>query len=235
MIRPHARAAGLAAAVALLAACQQLGRVLDPDVAQLERYQARRAAGDLRAIVEEPPVAACAADSLACARLQAIRAEACLALAMASRAPGAACPAATEEARAQLACAQAGFAAAMASRAWAVAPNDAEAHRQGRAQAAYCRAELETVSAGVAPAREALSLSAGLSPPRRAVIGGAAALYLARPGAGADAVRCERAREASRLAEAGLAAGPEVEDRAFLTRLAADAAARRATIPGCAP
>lgn len=231
----RAPAAMLLAALALLAGCQQLGRVLDPDVAQLERYQERRAAGDFRGIVAEPVVAACAADSPACARLQAIRAEACLALAMASRAPGAACPAATGEARAHLACAQAGFAAAMASRAERFSRAALEAHRQGRAHAAYCSAELETVTAGVALAREALSLSAGLAPTRRAVIGGAAALYLARPGAGADAVRCARAREASALAEAGLAADPDAEDRAFLTRLASDAAARRATIPGCAP
>jgi len=225
----------LLALLVLLAACQQVGRVLDPDIAQLERFQEARAAGNLRAIADEPVVAACAAGSEACARLNAIRGEACLALAMGARAPGAACPAATPEARADLACAQAGFAAAMASSAARFTEADKLAHRQGRAQAAYCRAELETVSAGVPLAREALSLSAGLAPPRRAAIGGSAALYLARPGAGPDAVRCERAREAARLAEAGLAASPEVEERALLIRLAADAAARRATIPGCAP
>jgi hypothetical protein len=224
----------LAALLLLLASCQQVGRMLDPDVAQLERYQQARAAGSFRAIADEPVVAACVGDSAACARLQAIRGEACLSLAMAERAPGAACPAASPRARSDLACAQAAFAAAMASPAGGFTPADALAHRQGRAQAAYCRAELETVAAGVPHAREALSASSGLAPARRGAIGGSAALYLARPGAGADAVRCERAREAARLAEAGLAANPDVEDRALLTRLVADAAARRATIPGCA-
>lgn len=223
------------ALLALLAACQPLGRMLDPDVAQLDRYQRWRDAGDLQAIAGEPPVASCTAESPACARLNAIRAEACLALAMSTRAPGAVCPAATPETRQLLACAQAGFAAAMAAPAGRFTAADALAHRRGRAQAAYCRAELETVAAGVALAREASGLAAGLPPVERAAIGGAAALYLARPGAGADAVRCERAREAARLAEAGLAAGPEAEDRALLTRLAADAAARRATIAGCLP
>ncbi|WP_291298902.1 hypothetical protein, partial [Elioraea sp.] len=68
---------------------------------------------------------------------------------------------------------------------------------------------------------------------RRQAIGGSAALFLARPGAGADAVRCERAREAARAARDGLAVNPGAEDRALLTRLASDAEARRATIPGC--
>ncbi|QXM25748.1 hypothetical protein KO353_05960 [Elioraea tepida] len=226
----------LALLAVLLAACQQVGRLLDPDVAQLERFQQARARGDLRAIADEEVVETCQhAGTEACARLMAIRAESCLALAMARRAPGAACPAATAEARAELACAHAAFAAAMGSPAGRFTEAQVLALRQGRAQAAYCRAELETVMAGVPLARESLSLSAGLPPARRAAIGGSAALYLARPGAGADSVRCERAREAARLAAAGLAANPEVEERALLLRLAADAAARRATIPGCTP
>lgn len=225
----------LLALLVLLAACQPLGRVLDPEVAQLERYRTWRAAGNLRAIADEPVVETCATDSAPCARLQAMRAEACLALAMAARAPGAACPAATPQARADLACARAGFAAAMASASAGFSSADALAHRQGRAQAAYCGAELETVPSGVALAREALSLSAGLPPAGRAAIGGSAALYLARPGAGVDALRCERAREAARLAEAGLDAAPGVEEGVLLARIRADAAARRATIRGCTP
>ncbi|WP_144185628.1 hypothetical protein [Elioraea rosea] len=223
------------AAVVLLAGCQQVGRVLDPDVAQLERYDAARKEGRLRDIANEPVAASCTAEKQACGRLHAIRAEACLSLALADRAAGAACPAASPSRRADLDCAASEYAAAMASTASGFTPADQGAHRLGRAQALYCRAELDTVASGVPFARESAQVAAGLPPPKREAIGGSAALFLARPGAGADAVRCERAREAGRLATAGLAANPDAEDRALLSRLASDAATRRASIPGCGP
>lgn len=223
----------LLALALLLASCQQVGRVVDPDVAQLERFQTARSENRLRDIANEPVVASCTPDKPACGRLNAIRAEACLTLALAERAPGVACPPASSAARDDLACASEGYAAAMAATNAGFSAADQLAHRQGRAQALYCRAELGTVSAGVPLAREAADVAAGLPPPRRQAIGGSAALFLARPGAGADAVRCERAREAARAARDGLAANPGAEDRALLTRLATDAEARRATIPGC--
>lgn len=225
----------IAAAALLLAGCQQVGRVLDPDVAQLERFDAARKEGRLRDIANEPVVSSCTPEKQACGRLHAIRAEACLGLAMADRASGVACPAATSQARDDLACAATEYAAAMRATASGFSAADQLAHRQGRAQALYCRAELDTVASGVPFAREAAQVAEGLPPPRRQAIGGSAALFLARPGAGADAVRCERAREAARLAREGLAANPGAEDRALLSRLTSDAEARRASIPGCAP
>lgn len=225
-------ALALAAAVLLAAGCQQVGRVADPDVAQLERYQAARSEGRLRAIADEP-VVACTPDRPACGRLHAIRAEACLGLAMADRAAGAACPAASSAARDDLACAADAYAQAMAATGAGFSAADQLAHRRGRVQALYCRAELDTPARGAAFARDALTLSGPLPPPERDTLGGSAALFLARPGAGADAQRCENAREAARRARAGLAAAQAPEDTALLTRLAADAEARRRTIPGC--
>lgn len=223
----------LLAAALLAGACQQVGRMVDPDVAQLERYQAARSEGRLRAIADEPVVASCTPDRPACGRLHAIRAEACLALAMADRAPGAACPAASSAARDDLGCAAESYAAAMAATAGGFTAADQLAHRRGRVQALYCRAELDTVARGVPFAREALTLSGPLPAVDRGTFGGSAALFLARPGAGSDAQRCENAREAARRAREGLAAAQAPDDRAALTRLASDAEARRLTIPGC--
>lgn len=223
----------LAAAALLAGACQQLGRMVDPDVAQLERYQTARAEGQLRAIADEPVVASCAPDRPACGRLHAIRAEACLTLAMADRAPGAVCPAASSAARDDLACAAEAYAAAMAATAAGFTAADEVAHRRGRVQALYCRAEFDTVARGVPFAREAFTLSGPLPVTERATLGGSAALFLARPGAGSDATRCENAREAARRAREGLAAAQAPDDRAALTRLASDAEVRRLSIPGC--
>lgn len=224
--------AAFAAAMLLLGGCQQVGRLADPDVAQLERYQAARSEGRLQEIADEP-VVACTLDRPACGRLHAIRAEACLGLAMADRAAGATCPAASSAARDDLACAADAYAQAMAATGAGFTAADQLAHRRGRVQALYCRAELDTPSRGAAFAREALTLSGPLPPPERDTLGGSAALFLARPGTGADAQRCEHAREAAGRARAGLAVAQAPQDRALLTRLAADAEARRLTIPGC--
>lgn len=215
----------------LLAACEPIGRVLDPDVAQLARYQEAASRGDHAAIADEP-VVPCTAGSPACARLHAIRAEACLLRAMAARAPGAFCPAPT--AASDLACADQNYKAALAM-AEGFTAADRAAHRRGLVQALLCRAESGTVAAGVAPAREALALAAGLAPPEREAMSAAAALFLARPGAGADSARCAHARDALRHARAGLETAPYDATAPLLRRLAADAALRRATIPGCAP
>lgn len=226
------RLASLAAALLLVAGCQQVGRVVDPDVAQLERYQAARSEGRLRDIADEP-VVACTPDRPACGRLHAIRAEACLALAMGDRAAGAVCPAASSAARDDLTCAAQAYAAAMTATGAGFTAADQLAHRRGRVQALYCRAELDTPARGAGFAREALTLSGPLPQPEREIFAGSAALFLARPGVGSDAQRCENARDAARRARAGLAAAGAPDDHALLTRLAADAEARQRTIPGC--
>ncbi len=227
--------AALAAALLLLGGCQQVGRVVDPDVAQLERFQAARGEGRLRDIADEPVVASCTPDRPACGRLHAIRAEACLALAMADRAPGAVCPAASSAARDDLGCAADAYAQAMAATGAGFSAADRLAHRRGSVQALYCRAELDPPARGAAFAQRALELSGGLPPPERDTLGGSAALFLARPGAGPDAARCEQALEAARRAREGLGVAQAGDDRALRTRLAADAEARRLSIPGCGP
>ena len=72
----------------LLAGCAAAG-FADRPLAQLARW---RDAGT-EAIAAEPVVAPCPAANPACPRLHALRAEACLGRALATRAPGAACPA----------------------------------------------------------------------------------------------------------------------------------------------
>ena len=87
------------------------GRLADPPLAQLARW--RSAAPD--AIAAEPVVAPCPAANPACPRLHALRAEACLGRALATRAPGAACP--PSRAAPLLDCAAEGYAAALAAAA----------------------------------------------------------------------------------------------------------------------
>ena len=70
----------------LLAGCAPLATVLDPPLAQLARWQ------DNPALAAAQPVVACADGHPACQQLHARRAEACMARAMAARAPRAACP-----------------------------------------------------------------------------------------------------------------------------------------------
>lgn len=202
-----------------LAACD----LLDAPVAQLDRFEQARREGRLAAIAEEPVPAGCTGE--ACARLHAIRAEACLALALADRAPGAACPGPSEEVRARLDCAAAGYAAA----------GPAPAFRAGRAQALLCRAELAAPDEAAALARTARSAAEPAGDARLALLAGRAALLEARGG------DCDAGRAAGRLAAGGLTHAPDAvlthapdgAMRAALARLAADAAARRATIPGC--
>jgi hypothetical protein len=194
-----------------LAACD----LLDAPVAQLDRFEQARREGRLAAIAEEPVPPGCTGE--ACPRLHAIRAEACLALALADRAPGAACPGPSEAARRQLDCAAAGYAAA----------GPAPAFRAGRAQALLCRAELAAPDEALGLARAARSAAEPAADARLALLAGRAALLEARGG------DCGAARDAGRLAAGGLTHAPDGAMRAALARLAADAAARRATIPGC--
>lgn len=186
-----------------LAGCAAVATVADPPLAQLDRWRGAAPA----AIAAEPVVAPCPRDNPACARLHALRAEACMGLAMGARAPGAACPGSP----AHLACAAEGYAAARAMR-------DAPALAAGEAQARLCLAELSAPAAGAAIAAQALAASRAAPPDRAPALAARAALILARPGAAPDAARCAAAREGLRHAT---------------PRDAADLRARIATIPGC--
>jgi hypothetical protein len=187
----------------LLAGCTPVAALLDPPLAQLARWERASPAE----IAAEP--VACPPGHPACARLHIRRAEACMGLAMGSRAPGAACPATVGH----LPCAAEGYAAARA-----LAPSPALA--AGEAQARLCLAEfLAPAEAAQEAARAAPAIAA--SPPGRAsLLAARAALIAARPGAGTEAQRCASVR-------AGLTQAPPG------SREARDLAQRLATLPAC--
>ncbi|MBS7809459.1 hypothetical protein [Roseococcus pinisoli] len=189
-----------AALLLLLAGCASLARAIDPPIALLARWQTATPAE----IAAEP--VACPEGHPACARLHARHGEACLSLALARRAPGAACPAEATH----LPCAAASYAAARA-----LAPDPRLA--AGEAQARLCLAELSPPAMGAAEAARAAVAAAAAG---SALLGARAALVAARPGAGTDLQRCA-------AAQAGLALAPPA------SREAADLARRLASIPAC--
>ncbi|UPY36589.1 hypothetical protein [Sediminicoccus sp. KRV36] len=187
----------------LLAGCTPMAAMLDPPLAQLARWEAASAA----AIAGEP--VACPPGHAACARLHARRAEACMGLAMSSRAPGAACPATPQH----LPCAIEAYATARA-----LTPDPALA--AGEAQARLCLAEWLAPADGLQEVARAAPAIAAAPPQRAPLLAARAALIAARPGAAPDAQRCAATR-------AGLGAAPPA------SREAHDLARRQASIPAC--
>jgi len=192
-----------AALFLLLAGCMPVAALLDPPLSQLARWESASPA----AIAAEP--VACPPGHAACARLHTRRAEACMGLAMASRAPGAACPAAHEH----LPCAAEAYAAARTlSSSPVLAANEA--------QARLCLAELMPPPAGAAQAARAAPAIAAAPPQRMPLLAARAALIAARPGAGTNSQRCAATLAGLRLAPPG-------------SREAADLARRQSSIPNC--
>lgn len=181
----------------LLAGCAPVAAVLDPPLAQLSRWESATPAQ----IAAEP--VACPAGHRACARLHISRAEACMGLAMAARAPGAACPGVLDH----LPCAAASYAAARA-----LAPHPALA--TGEAQARLCLAEF------LPPPEAAREAAQALAADPAPLVAARAALIAARPGAGTNSQRCAAAQAGLRLSPPG-------------RREAADLARRITTIPDC--
>ncbi len=174
----------LVLALPLLAGCAFSATRIDPPLGQLARWREAPAA----TLAAEPVVAPCPADNPACARLHLLRADACMGLAMAARAPGATCPGLAEEPH--LACAGAGYVTALAQGAQPVASLAGNG-----AQALLCRAELRPAPEDLAAA---IRLAALAEPPRAAALGAWAALLRARAGRGP--ARCAAVAEAQRLA-----------------------------------
>ena len=209
-------------ALIALAACS----ALDAPVAQLERWQKQRAAGALAAIADEPVVRDCApGKGEACQRLHLIRAEACLSLAFADRAPGAACPGASAREAGLLSCAASAAQAAEQSAGEILLPA-----RKLRAQARLCAIENLPPAMAAPAAREFIAEAAPLADAEGALLRGRALLAAARPSAGPEATRCAAARDALAEARRGLAQKP---DDAALKRLADDAALRATRISDC--
>ncbi|WP_223880660.1 hypothetical protein [Roseococcus microcysteis] len=189
--------------LALLAGCAPLATALDPPLGQLARWEGASDA----AIAAEP--VACPPGHAACARLHARRAEACMRLAMDSRAPGAACPGSV----AHLDCAAQGYAAARA-----LAPHPALA--QGEAQARLCHAAFLPRAEAAAEAARARDAASAAPVESRGWLRARAALVLSHPAIGNLSANCAAAR-------AGLAEAPPGSAEAR------DLAARIATLPSC--
>jgi hypothetical protein len=209
-------------AIFALAACS----ALDAPVAQLERWQKQRAAGALVAIAEEPVVRDCApGKGEPCQRLHLIRAEACLSLAFADRAPGAACPGTGAREAGLLSCAASAAQAAEQSAGEVLLPA-----RKLRAQARLCVIENLPPAMAAPAAREFIAEAAPLADAEGALLRGRALLAAARPSAGPEAARCIAVRDALREARRGLMLTPH--DPALL-RLADDARLRATRITDC--
>lgn len=158
----------------------------------------------------------------ACLRIQAIRGRACLALARAEAAPGAACPPPTASARKNLDCAVDAYAKAQgAAPAGSV---DAVNLAENAARAQYCAAGFKPPADGLALLRQARSGLGGLPPTaERDLLAASAALAVAQRTALGNDERCSAAREASRLAGRALDGGPpaSIADASRATRNAA--------------
>ena len=205
-----------------LAACT----ALDAPVAQLERWQKQRAAGALAAIADEPVVRDCApGKGEACQRLHLIRAEACLSLAFADRAPGGACPGASAREASLLSCAASAAQAAEQAAGEVLLPA-----RKLRAQARLCAIENLPPAIAAPAAREFIAEAAPLADAEGALLRGRVLLAAARPSAGPEPARCAAARDALAEARRGLALKP---DDPALTRLADDTALRTTRITDC--
>jgi hypothetical protein len=187
-----------------LAACAPLAAVLDPPLGQLARWEA---ASD--ATIAAEPVA-CPPGHPACARLHARRAQACMTLAMAARAPGAACPGTADH----LHCAASGYAAARA-----LAPHPALA--QGEAQARLCRTAFLPRAEAAAEAARAREAAALAPVEARPLLRARAALVLSHPRLGISSDSCAAARAGRDAAPPG---SPEAQDLGM----------RIAALPGCA-
>ena len=138
-----------------LAGCAPLAMLLDPPLGQLARWRETPALA-----AGQPVITPCPDANPACPQLHASRAEACMAAAMAARAPGAACPGSA--ARPMLDCAAQAYAAARRT-------NPHPAMAAGQAQALICAANLSDNTHSVVLAREALrAAQASLSPLLRA-------------------------------------------------------------------
>ena len=209
-------------ALIVLAACS----ALDAPVAQLERWQKQREAGALAAIADEPVVRDCTPGTgEACQRLHLIRAEACLSLAFAERAPGAACPGASAREAGLLSCAASAAQAAEQSAGEILLPA-----RKLRAQARLCSIENLPPAMATPAARDFIAEAAPLADAEGALLRGRALLAAARPSAGPEPARCAAARDALGEARRGLVLTPH---NPALLRLADDARLRATRISDC--
>jgi len=203
-------------------------------VPMLERMQKAQSEGRDAANAAESPDSVCPANAAdpACARIHAIRGRACLALARAEAAPGAACPPPSATARAHLDCAIESY--ARAGGASPAGSADAMNLSENAARAKYCAAGFRDAAAGVQLLREARGDLDRLPPQaERDLLNASVALALAKRATLTAAERCGAAREAARLATRGLEAGAREETARVLRATQEVARQEAATLGAC--
>lgn len=206
--------------------------VVTPGVAQLDRYQQARAAGQWQVIADDAPVSDCQPVVDGCARLYAIYGEANQHLAFASRTPNTFCPPLAANGR--LNNAAAGFSKSEQFADVSLTPEAKVKIKELYAQALYCLAEhASSIEQGAALVRQSAGQAAGLPRPDALFWQAMSQLYLAQPGAGSDAQRCAAARSADEAASAAQSAGVNSEQSQTLGDVSHFADQLRRSIAGC--
>ncbi len=211
-----------------LAGCNDAGKVVadvtgDKIPSQMTAYQGWTKDRNWKAIADSQ-VVDCRQDSAACGKLHGMRADACLQLAMDARTnKRIACPGTSGEVSAWLSCADTEYAQA----------DPLPGALANRANALYCKAELQTSAAGQSDAVQAERIGASAGNASGLLWAGRGALFQARPSAGDAAARCSAAKRAQEIATKGKRMA-DVTTTAAFDQLASDTRAVRQKIPGCA-
>jgi len=217
---------GVIAVCIMLTGCQQVAKVVDPDVAQLDRFEAP---GATPQSIADETVVACKPTS--CAKLYARHGVANLQVGMQGRTPPAACPSASPAARDRFDAAASDLAKALDNPA-GLDPSALPDLWRDRAQALYCRAEQDTAAGGLPFAAQAESASAHVGTAAGELLGGWAALYVATFGSDPTS-RCAAAKSAATHAATGLTRAPDADTAKALNRLVTDARTAATALRGC--
>ncbi len=206
--------------------------VINPGVAQLERYQQAQAAGEWQAIADDTPVGECPSGAAGCAQRYAIHGEANQQLAFDSRAPDAFCP--PSVAKGRLESAVASFSKSEQFADGSLTPEAQVKLKELHVQALYCLAEnAASIEQGKVLVRQGAALASGLPQADALFWQAINQLYLAQPGAGSDAQRCTAARLADQASSGARTAGVNGERIQTLSRVSHDAELVRRSIAGC--
>jgi hypothetical protein len=235
------KAPTLIALVSLLLTGCETGSDLQtvPEVRALQKLQTLQTQQQYSTIAEQPVPGACASPdpgSVACAKIYAIRAQACLLMAQKSAGPDSACPESTPDTRRWIDCAVDGY-----RKAGGASQNADELNNllTNKAHALYCSARLhapdEAVQARVARAQQAEStLQNAPATAQNAMIRASSALFIAQQTTLTPDERCSAARRARQSANQGLSApSPDNKWRNALVGSANAARQEAALIAGC--
>jgi hypothetical protein len=205
---------------------RQVANAIDPDQAQLDRFQA---AADTPLSIADEPVVPCKPGL--CAKLYAMHGVANLQVAMQGRSVPSVCPTASPTVRDRLETARSDL-ALVVNDPTGLDRSAVQTLWRDRAQALYCLAEQVASTDGLPFAAQAESAAAHANSLAGNVLGGWASLYAATFGT-SPASRCIGARTAAANAAAGLTHDPDTAIAEALNRIAEDARTAAAQLPEC--